>query len=78
MQVHTLRFGTREQFSWAFRYLLDQESVDDCLAEPDLLRIRFVAEPGHVEMLLERVYLQGGLVWCEVKGIAAPRGTYGG
>ena len=65
VHVHTLRFDTPDQLSWAFSFLLGEESVDDCLVEPDLLRIRFVARPDYVDRLLDRVYQRGGLVWCE-------------
>jgi hypothetical protein len=63
--VHTLRLTSKEQLSRAFDNLLSCEFVEDCLVEASLLRLRFVAPPEHASRLIERIYLEGGLAWCE-------------
>ena len=62
--MHTLHFTNRAQLSWAFRYLHLSEFVQDCLTEPAELRIRFVAAPAPAAILVEQIYLRGGLTWC--------------
>lgn len=62
--MHTLHFTSREQLSWAFRFLRSSEFVQDCLTEPAQLRIRFVAAPAPAASLVEQIYLRGGLTWC--------------
>ncbi len=51
--VHTLRFTNGNELSWAFYCLASSPFVEDCLTEPDMLRIRFVAELEHAAMLIE-------------------------
>lgn len=62
--LHTLEFTSKEHLSRAFEELLSSEHLEDSLVEGDLIRLRFVAMPGHAEELLERIYQQGGLRWC--------------
>ncbi len=67
--VHTLHFTSRNELSWAFHYLLSAPFVDDCLTEPQILSIRFVAAPERAATLIERIYLRGGLTWCVRSGL---------
>ncbi|MFQ5515364.1 MAG: hypothetical protein ACE5FG_13150 [Myxococcota bacterium] len=64
MYVHTLQFTTRAELSWAFQHLLSSPYVEDCLSEPDALRLRFVAPPRSAAVLIDRIYLRGALTWC--------------
>ena len=63
MFVHTLCFANGDALSAAFGLLTESEWVEDCLAEPELLRVRFVAAVEPASDLIERIYLRGGLTW---------------
>ena len=43
---------------------MDARDVASCLVEPDLGRIRFLAPRKAADALVERIYFDGGLVWC--------------
>ena len=43
MFVHVLQFKSASELSWAMRRLMDSAWVEDCLAEPEALRLRFRA-----------------------------------
>ncbi len=73
MHLHTLEFTHPESLSSAFELLTDSARVEDCMAEPDLLRLRFVAEAGPADELIERIYLTGGLRWSTRAPLARPR-----
>jgi hypothetical protein len=62
--VHILQFKSSDELSWAMTRLLDSAWVEDCLAEPEALQIRFRAPSDRAADLLERIYLQGGLTWA--------------
>jgi hypothetical protein len=62
--VHTLHFTTVDELQRSFREVLESEFVEDCLVEPDALRLRFLAPPRSAEGVVERIYLHGGLSWC--------------
>jgi hypothetical protein len=62
----------RDELSHAFDRLLSSEYVEDCLAEPAELRLRFVAPPERAAALIEKIYLRGGLVWCQRSPLAPP------
>lgn len=61
MYVHTLEFTDRNRLAAAFEQLVSNEWVEDCLVETDRLRIRFVADPEHASVLVQRIYQDGGL-----------------
>jgi hypothetical protein len=64
MYLHVLHFRSPQELSWAMGRLLDSSWVEDCLAEPQALRIRFRAPTSAAADLLERIYRQGGLTWA--------------
>ena len=64
MHVHTLRFTTQNDLMRSFDHLARSSFVEDCLVEPESLRIRFLAPPNPGNGLVERIYLDGGLTWC--------------
>ena len=64
MDVHDLQFRDIGHLTRSVNELLDSEGVEDCLIEADDLRLRFVAPRRLADVLLERIYLQGGLTWC--------------
>lgn len=63
MHLHTLCFANTQTLAAAFERLMSSEFVEDRLAEPELLRIRFVAPLEHANRLIENIYLDGGLTW---------------
>ena len=56
MFVHILHFKSKNELSWAFRYLASSETVEGCLVDDNPLRIRFVAAPSHASKLIEKLY----------------------
>ncbi len=65
MHIHTLHFTDAGELSRAFGFLKASVLVEDCLVEPAELRLRFVAPGAHATELVERIYLHGGLTWCQ-------------
>ena len=65
MFVHTLEFTSRRELARAFDCVIGSEFVEDCLVELPRRTLRFVAPPEHASRLIERLYLDGGLVWCQ-------------
>jgi hypothetical protein len=55
----------RDQLSHAFDRLVSSEFVEDCMVEPAELQLRFVAPPERAADLVEKIYMRGGLVWCQ-------------
>lgn len=64
LYVHELRFADTSELMRSFQELLQYESIEDCLVEPETLRIRFCSPGGRADRILERIYLHGGLTWC--------------
>jgi hypothetical protein len=48
----------------AFDVISNARNVSSCTFEPGLSRVRFSAPPREADALAERIYLDGGLVWC--------------
>lgn len=65
MYIHTLCFTNTSQLSRAFELVTGSVLIEDCLVEPADLRLRFVAPADHATALAERIYLHGGLTWCQ-------------
>ena len=65
MPIHILRFTDAGELSRAFHFLKASLLVEVCLVEPAELRLRFVAPGAHATELVERIYLHGGLTWCQ-------------
>ncbi len=65
MHIHTLHFTDAGELSRAFRFVKASVLVEDCLVEPAELRLRFVAPGADATELVERIYLHGGLTWCQ-------------
>ena len=64
MFVHTLVFGSTSELMRCFEMVMDHESVEDCLVEPEHLRLRFLAPDALSDRLIERIYQERGLRWC--------------
>ena len=71
MQVHTLYFSNTRELNRSFACLSGSEFIEDCLVEPDCLRIRFMAPEACARQLVERIYLGGGLTWCSRSAVLA-------
>jgi hypothetical protein len=64
MRVYVMHFRSTAAFTSAFDSVMDARDVASCLVEPDLGRIRFLAPRKAADALVERIYVDGGLVWC--------------
>ncbi len=64
MRVYVLTFDSRPSLTRAFDAVLTSPEVASCMIEAEQIRIRFVAPVDHAEKIVERIYLDGGLVWC--------------
>lgn len=64
MWVYVLRVEERALLARAFDHLMDHPEVASCAIEPEVSRLRFIAETRTGDALVERIYLEGGLSWC--------------
>ncbi len=77
MHVHTLHFTGVNELERSFAVVLESGFVEDCLVEPDALRLRFLAPPRRAAAVVERIYLHGGLRWCSRHRLRVEAGTAG-
>lgn len=63
-RVHVLRFSDPSALQRAFADLNGHRDVESCVVESEACQIRFVAASDACDALLERFYVEGGLVWC--------------
>jgi hypothetical protein len=59
-----LRLQGEGNIERAFDVISNARNVSSCSFEPRLRQVRFVAPPREADALAERIYLDGGLVWC--------------
>jgi hypothetical protein len=64
VRVYVLRLRDPASLSRAFGRLMASSRVGSCLVEPELGRVRFAAPPRVAEAMVERIYLDGELLWC--------------
>jgi hypothetical protein len=62
--VYLLQFENSAALARAFDCVVEFDRAESCTAEPEQLRLRFLAAPRPAESLLQRIYLYGGLTWC--------------
>jgi hypothetical protein len=62
--MYSLRLDRATNLHRAFGVVSDARGVISCTVEPRLGQIRFVAPVSEADALVERIYLDGGLVWC--------------
>jgi hypothetical protein len=72
MRVYVMHFRSSAAFTSAFDSVMDARDVASCLVEPDLGRIRFLAPRKAADALVERIYVDGGLVWCSQHDLKPP------
>jgi len=64
MRLCALRFQNTRDLTRAFDRILASPDVDSCVVEWEEGRIRFLAPAAGAAALAERIYLDGGLLWC--------------
>ena len=64
MRVYVLRLEGEKSIERAFDVISNARNVSSCIFEPELSRVRFVAPRNEADALAERIYLDGGLIWC--------------
>ena len=64
MRVYVLRLVGKRSIERAFEVISNARNVSSCIFEPELRQVRFVAPPREADALAERIYLDGGLIWC--------------
>ena len=74
MRVTVLHLKGPAAVSRAFERLMASSRIGTCLVEPEHNRVRFLAPRKLAEAIVERIYLEGGLVWCSRHDLARPEG----
>ena len=64
MRLYVLRLEGERNIAQAFDVISNARNVSSCTFEPELRRVRFVAPFREADALAERIYLDGGLIWC--------------
>ncbi len=64
MRVYVLRLEGERNIERAFDVISNARNVSSSIFEPGLRQVRFVAPPREADALAERIYLDGGLIWC--------------
>ncbi len=64
MRVYVLRLANAQNLDRAFHVISNAREVSSCIFEPETRQVRFVAPTAEADALTERIYLDGGLVWC--------------
>ena len=64
MCVYFLRLERARNLQWAFNVIAGAAYVASSAFEAQLCEVRFVAPRRQADALVERIYLDGGLVWC--------------
>ena len=64
MRMYVLRFERARNLKWAFQVISESNFVASCAFEPRLCQVRFAAPSSEADALVERIYLDGGLVSC--------------
>ncbi len=64
MRVYVLHFENMGRLTRAFDWVLEDADVESSMIEPEGLRLRFLGPRALTDRLVERIYQDGGLVWC--------------
>jgi len=64
VRVYVLRLEGEKSIERAFDVISNAQNVSSCTFEAGLRQVRFVAPPREADALVERIYLDGGLIWC--------------
>jgi hypothetical protein len=74
MPVYVLHLKGPAAVSRAFECLMTSSRIGSCLVEREHNRVRFLAPRKLADAIVERIYLEGELVWCSRHGLAPPEG----
>jgi hypothetical protein len=64
LRLYLLRMRDRADLERAFSVVSETSEISSFTLEPQLRRLRFIAPADPGARLLEKIYLQGGMVWC--------------
>lgn len=78
MRVYVLHLAGPIALDRAFDLVLESPDAASCMIEPQLERIRFLAPVEAADALVERIYQDGGLVWCSRHDVREPEPSYVG
>jgi len=70
VRVYILRLQGARNLAWAFEVISNAREVVSSTFEPGLRQVRFVAPPREADALAEKIYLDGGLIWCSRHDLA--------
>lgn len=71
VRVYVLHIEGVPRLRAAFARVMESERVESCMIEPEACRLRFVAPPVRGDVLVEEIYLEGGLLWCSRHGLVS-------
>ena len=71
MRVYVLQLEEARNLEWAYEVISNARDVSSCTFEPQLRQVRFVAPHLEADALAERIYLDGGLIWCSRHDLAS-------
>ncbi len=75
MRVYVLRLERARNLQWAFNVISEAAYVASSTFEAELCQVRFVAPRRQADALVERIYLDGGLVWCSRHDLKLTQGS---
>jgi hypothetical protein len=75
MRVYLLRLDGPSRLAEAFERVQDAPRVVSCVVEAGASRLRFLASETVAQPILERIYAEGGLVWCSGHLLEKPDGA---
>ena len=75
MRVYVLRLERARNLQWAFNVIAEAADVASSTFEPQLCEVRFVAPRRQADALVERIYSDGGLVWCSRHDLRLDQGS---
>jgi hypothetical protein len=64
MRVYVLRLDGKPNLQRAFAMISNAPDVATCTVEAQIRQVRFLAPADKADALVQRVYLDGGLLWC--------------
>ena len=64
MRVYVLHFENMGRLTRAFDRVLEDADVESSMIEPESMQLRFLGPRALTDRLVERIYEDGGLVWC--------------
>jgi hypothetical protein len=72
MRVYVLHLDGSSRLAQALDRVQDSPRVMSCVVEADLSRLRFLASQAVARPIVERIYAEGGLLWCSSHPLEKP------